>query len=409
MIPAEGKTREEEKRLPGNPPRFWIIIPGVKAAETRQDLRRYDIDWLRVFVIGFLVPFHTAMIFDDGADFYVKNSASSRFLTEAANLLGAAGMPLLFFVAGAAAWFALKNRRPGRFMKERALRLLVPLLVSMLTLVPLMGYLGRLFHFRTGESFPAYYPHFFTSGGGDISGFTGDLSPGHLWFVLFLFVLTTAALPLFAWLKGAGGRRLAAGAAGVLSRPGMILLGIPVLLVLDGLPELAGRNMVGFFFFLLAGFLWMSDPRIQESTDRQRRLFLGICLIAALLFLLLRRWGERQVGFTLGALAFDLIRETYAWTVLLVVLGFAHLRLNRNGGAIRYLGPASYPFYILHLPAVVAVGYFAVQWDAAPGMKFLAVSAGALAVTLLAYELLVRRIPVVGKLLGGGRSSRPKS
>ena len=71
------------------------------------------------------------------------------------------------------------------------------------------------------------------------------------------------------------------------------------------------------------------------------------------------------------------------------------------GGAIRYLSPASYPFYILHLPAVVAVGYFAVQWDAAPGAKFLAISAGALAVTLLVYELLVRRIPVVGKLLTG--------
>jgi hypothetical protein len=318
-------------------------------------------------------------------------------------------MPLLFFVAGAAAWYALKNRRPGRFLKERTLRLLVPLLVSMLTLVPLMGYFGRLFHARTGESFPAYYPRFFSSGGGDISGFTGDLSPGHLWFVLFLFVLTAAALPLFAWLKGAGGRRLAAGAAGVLSRPGMILLGIPVLLLLDGLPEIAGRNTVGFFFFLIAGFLWMSDPKIQENTDRQRCLILGICLAAALLFMLLRRWGESQTGFTPGAFAFDLIRETYVWTVLLAVLGFAHLRLNRPGGAIRYLGPASYPFYILHLPAVVAVGYFAVRWDAAPGVKFLAISAGSLAITLLVYEGLVRRIPVIGKLLGGGRSSRQAS
>jgi hypothetical protein len=378
----------------------------MQAAEPPQDLRRYDIDWLRVLVIGLLIPFHTAMIFDDGADFYVKNSASSRFLTEAANLVGAAGMPLLFFVAGAAAWYALKNRRPGRFMKERALRLLIPLLVSMLTLVPLMGYFGRLFHARTGESFPAYYPRFFASGGGDISGFTGDFSPGHLWFVLFLFILTMAALPIFSWLRGAGGRRFEAAAAGILSRPGAILLGIPVLLLLDGLPELAGRNLFAFFFFLIAGFLWMSDPKIQDHTDRQHRLLLGICLIAAFLFLLLRRWGERQVGFTLGALAFDLIRETLVWTAILAVLGFAHRRLNRPGGAIRYLGPASYPFYILHLPAVVAVGYLAVRWDAAPGPKFLAISAGSLAATLLVYELLVRRIPVVGRLLGGG-AGRP--
>ena len=35
--------------------------------------RRYDIDWLRVFAVLLLIPFHTAQLFNN-YDFYVKNS-----------------------------------------------------------------------------------------------------------------------------------------------------------------------------------------------------------------------------------------------------------------------------------------------------------------------------------------------
>jgi surface polysaccharide O-acyltransferase-like enzyme len=263
-----------------------------------------------------------------------------------------------------------------------------------------MGYLGRIHHTGVRESFWTYYPRFFTGGGGNVSGFTGDLSPGHLWFVLFLFVLTLLALPIFAWIKSASGQRFAAGAAGLMSRPGGLLLVPLVLLVLNAVPEIAGRSISGFFFYLVAGFLWMSHPRFQESVDRQRYLLLTLCLGTAVLFIFFRRWGERQSGFSLGSAAFDLLSDTYAWTTVMALLGFGHVRLNRPGRAIKYLGPASYPFYIIHLPVVIAFAYFLVQANAGPALKFLAITGGSFAVTFLVYEFLVRRIPAVGRLMG---------
>jgi len=335
-------------------------------------------------------------MFDDGADFYVKNAEPSRFLTEAANVIGISGMPLLFFVAGAAAWFALRKAGWKRFLKSRAARLLLPLLASFVTLLPLMGYFGRRFHAGTRESLWEYYPRFFTSGAGDVTGFDGRLSPGHLWFILFLFVLTTAALPLFAWLSGSKSRVFRSRAAGLLSRRGAFLIAPFGLLLLDGLPDLAGRNVFAYMSLLIAGFLWMTDPRFQESVDGQRRLLAAISVITGLLFVVFRTWGERQSGFTLGAAAFDLLRDTFIWTTVMAVLGFSHVHLNRPARSLRYLGRASYSLYILHLPIVIGIGYFVVTWPAGPAMKFISITVASFAATWLAYEFL-RRMAIMGR------------
>jgi glucan biosynthesis protein C len=369
----------------------------LESTDIGSDIRRYDLDWLRVLVIGLLIPFHTAIMFDEGGDFYVKNVKSSPFLTEAANVLGVSGMPLLFFVAGAAGWFALRKYGWQRLLRERASRLLLPFLASILTIIPLMGYFGRLFHSRTKESFWEYYPHFFSFAPGDPTGFDGHFSPGHLWFILFLFALTLAALPLFVWLNMAGGRLFNSRAAGFLSRRGALLVGPVVLLFLDGIPELAGYNVAGYFAFLVAGFMWMTDPRFQESVDRQRYLLMGISIASAILFIVLRKWGELQSGLTAGAAAFDLLRDTLAWTMVMTLLGFSHVHLNHPGRVIRHLGRASYSLYILHLPIVVAIGYFVVAWDAGPAVKFISITAASLAATLVVYELLVRRLTIVGR------------
>jgi glucan biosynthesis protein C len=362
----------------------------LSSKSPHSDVRRYDLDWLRVLVIGLLIPFHTAIIFDVGADFYVKNAEPSRILTEAANAIGVSGMPLLFFVAGAAAWFALRKYGLKRFLEERAARLLLPLIISFLTILPLMGYFGRRFHSGIKESFWDFYPSYFSSGPSDLTGFDGRLSPGHLWFILFLFVLTTAALPLFAWLIGSGSQAFRSRAARFLSRKGVLLMGPVGLLVLDGLPELAGHNVFAYMAFLVAGFLWMTDLRIQESVEGQRHLLGVISVIAGFLFVVLRTWGERQSGFTTGAAAFDLLRDTFIWTTVMAVFGFSYAHLNRPGRAVRYLGRASYPLYILHLPIVIAIGFFVTAWDSGPATKFLSITVASFAATLLAYGFLWR-------------------
>jgi len=84
---------------------------------------------------------------------------------------------------------ALRFRSAGRYVKERATRLLVPFIFGVLVLVPPQSYLGLRSHSDYAGSFLAWYPRFFQLIPKDMEGYClGGHTWGHLWFILHLFV-----------------------------------------------------------------------------------------------------------------------------------------------------------------------------------------------------------------------------
>jgi glucans biosynthesis protein C len=73
------------------------------AMTTRGSPRRQDLDLMRAMVVGGLIFFHTARIFDP-LDFYVKDRPPNLPLTLFVLFAGLWGMPLLFVVSGLGAW-----------------------------------------------------------------------------------------------------------------------------------------------------------------------------------------------------------------------------------------------------------------------------------------------------------------
>jgi len=97
------------------------------------------------------------------------------------------------------------------------------------------------------------------------------------------------------------------------------------------------------------------------------------------------------------------------WCCLVALLGL----LDRPASASRsparspapkrlyaYLAAAALPYYVLHQPIVVAVAYGVVPWDAPIIVEYLVIVAISLALTLGAYEVLVRRTRVTRFLFG---------
>jgi peptidoglycan/LPS O-acetylase OafA/YrhL len=58
------------------------------------------------------------------------------------------------------------------------------------------------------------------------------------------------------------------------------------------------------------------------------------------------------------------------------------------------------PLYVLHQPIVVVVAYFVVGWPAPIPVEYAVLVTISLALTLAAYELLVRRTRVTRSLFG---------
>ena len=131
-------------------------------------------------------------------------------------------MPLLFLLAGASTYFALRRRSGKQYLGERFTRLGVPFLIGVFVLlIPVQTWYGARFNSGYTESFW----HYLVSGdflrwniqeGGD---YFGGFGFGHLWFIFVLLLVAVIALPLLA-NDGRGGGCCAASRAASPTRRG---------------------------------------------------------------------------------------------------------------------------------------------------------------------------------------------
>lgn len=109
------------------------------------------------------------------------------------------------------------------------------------------------------------------------------------------------------------------------------------------------------------------------------------------------RWGDGSAQDVL----FQLVESSNAWLWALGLIGAAGALLSRpETRLLRYANEAAYPWYILHQTVIVAVAYAVVGWDLGVLPKYAILLATSLALTLLLYEVVVRRWNAVRFLFG---------
>jgi peptidoglycan/LPS O-acetylase OafA/YrhL len=397
--------------------------------------RRGDLDALRALVVVGLVFFHSAVIFGAG-EFPVKAPVEHRLATVLVAFGATWGMPLLFVISGMGIWYSLGSRGVAGFARERLRRLGVPLLVGLLTLVPLQVWLGRR---RAGDAIGAadLYTRFWDVRPSLSFPFLlraapdgGRFETGHLWFLVCLLGFSLVLLPGMAALRGPRGRRLVEGVAGWLDRPGGLLLPVlPLAAVEVALGSEVGHggwNDASYALLLLYGFLAAADPRVGRAMRRRWRpaLALGglLFLAAGALYAATGGAGDPLSGMDPPAMAFRLLKSAAGWSWVVAILGLADSRTAAaptipaapgRPGLGRRLGAAAsdvvLAFYLLHEPVVVAVAYVALSWRLAAGVQYLLISGMSLVITVLLCGL-VRRGRVTRFLFGlkpGEEPSRP--
>lgn len=363
--------------------------------------RRYDLDWLRVIGILAVFIYHSSRLFNM-EDWYVKNP-TWYLSVEVWNRFATAWlMPLMFIVSGASLFYAVSKgegvfKAAGAFVKDKALRLLVPWLVFILTHESLQFYLDRLSHGQFSGSYFQYLPQFYTS----------NLDPygSHLWYLWLLFAFGVILYPLMRWLKGRG-RGALSRLGDLLALPGAVyVLALPAILLaalLDygAMDHNAGWTFAVYLWLILAGFLVGSHRRVQAGIERLRWLSLpvGLVLVGASIFLLTLEAGP-AFGTWRYALGWG-SRALGSWCCVLGVLGFGGKHLNFSTPFLTYANEAVLPFYILHQTVLISVGYLVVQWPIPDLLKWLIIVPVSFAIIMVLYEYVVRRFNVIRVLFG---------
>jgi peptidoglycan/LPS O-acetylase OafA/YrhL len=365
--------------------------------------RRNDIDWLRILAVLLLIPFHTARIFDIFDPFYVKNAELSPWLSYlVVALLEMWQMPLLFLLAGASTWYALRRRSGGQYVGERLKRLLVPFLFGTLVIVPPQMYFALLHRSNAPASYLEFYAQFFQIRPFDIPDYTGiGFTWAHLWFILYLFVISLIALPLFLGLKTGTGGRITAELGAFLERgPAIFLLALPLPFVFFYLPVVFDKDFFMYLLVFIYGFVLMTHAGYQRALDRNKWLALGLALVCTAIRETVLVSGLQFAEDSPEGILLLFVGSFNLWCWLVALLGLGHKYLNADNRALRYARDASYPFYILHQTVIVVIGFFVVGWTAAVLPKYLVIAACSLVVCIALYDLVIRRTNVTRFLLG---------
>jgi glucan biosynthesis protein C len=365
--------------------------------------RRRDLDWLRIAAVLLLIPFHTARVFNWEEDFYIKNVPTDELSQRFIDFVGPWHMSLLFLLAGAASWLAFGHRSGRQYAGERFKRLLIPFVFGVVVIVPPQTWLAYNTHHDADLSYWEYLPRFFTTAGEGLTGYAGGFTPAHLWFILSLFVFALVALPLFVWLHDRGGRRVVTAVGRLWANPALLIL-VPVLVLM--LPwyvmedDLSGQPPIGFFLLVVLGFLLLGDGRISSAIARHWRWVLGLGLAASIAYIWAEPragdWGDTRAVFT----GVKFVYEVGVWCMILGLLGLAQRFFTAGGPVLVYATEAAYPFYILHQTVIVVIAYFVVRWSWGSGLKFAVVALASFAVSVLIYEVAVRRWGPVRFLFG---------
>ncbi|HEY5670383.1 MAG TPA: acyltransferase family protein [Anaerolineales bacterium] len=357
----------------------------------KSNQRRYDLDWLRVFAILFVFIYHSSRFFNL-EDWHVKN-ISTYFGVEVWNTFASSWlMPLIFVISGASLFYAMGKvsiGTIGKFIKDKVLRLFVPLMVGAFTHASLQVYLERLTHGQFTGSYFEFIPHYFEG----IYGFGGNFNivGMHLWYLGVLFVFSIVFLPLFLGLKSKIGARLLGRFTDFLAVPGLIYLFAMLILLswklidpdsLLGFDKF-GWNLGVYISFFLSGFVFFSSEKLQHSIQKLR----WLSLVGLITFTVLLILGQSH-------------RDLIAWFFILAFLGFGTKQLNISTPLLKYANEAVLPFYILHQTVLLCVGYYVVQWNIPDLLKWLLIVPIAFAIIMGLYEYLVRRNNVMRFLFG---------
>ncbi|WP_347839267.1 acyltransferase family protein [uncultured Draconibacterium sp.] len=365
--------------------------------------RLFYIDNLRIFLISLVVLLHLNITYGAPGDWYYNESedgfpeiiVQTMFnMTNQAFFMG-----LFFFISAYFTAASIQRKTSGRFLKDRLVRLGIPLLVFYFLLNPLTNFI----HYNLIKHEAVTFLEFL--GNQRARGF------GPLWFVETLLLFTMLYLPIskmkwkikMAW-PGTGKLVLAA-----------LGMGLAQYLIRIWLPVGWSMPYTGFQFpffvqyivMLVTGVLAYNNNWLDAiSFKNALRWFVFAQLMIWLVLPVILYVGGKNGGVEtfMGGGSW----QSFAWAIweqlvgvamIIGLLGLAKRYWNKQGNVARQLSGSAYGVFIFHAPIIVGVSALFVSWQNINQLlKFMVVAPLALLVCFV-FAWLIKQIPGIKKVI----------
>jgi glucan biosynthesis protein C len=371
--------------------------------------RLHYIDWLRVSAFALLILYHCSVAFFPDLDWLMKSPQTSKLLSEIMMFPRAWRLALLFFISGMGTWFAFRRTTAPLFLKERFMRLFVPLIFAMcVIIVPQVWYERMAHEGYEGSLFTFWITRYFTEGVYPSGNFTW----AHMWFVAYLLVMTIICVPIFLFLQSERGKGTMAWFEKTAKSPAIYAFFVLPLVLNVALSPFFPRETNklyddGAWFAVWAswfglGFLIARHHASLIGVIVNRR-WVSFALMLVLTFIMYRYawWSEPVIGsYENQTILYKAALFALAWTTILTLIGFGALYLNRQSRALTWLNSRIFPLYIVHQTIILGALFYLLPLQAGIWTTYALVILLTVAGSLL-FAVLAGLLPARGRMLVG--------
>jgi len=364
--------------------------------------RLFYIDNLRIFLISLVVLLHLNITYGAPGDWYYNESEAGfpEIIPQAMfNITNQAFfMGMFFFISAFFTAASLKRKSTGKFLKDRLVRLGIPLIVYFFLLSSLTNYIK--WRFIENNEMP--YLQFIT--------YRSTWGFGPMWFVealliftlLYLFIRT---IKFSVRLRFPGTKTIFISA---------IIVGILQFLIRIWLPVGWSQPFTNFqfpfflqyiFLFIFGVIAFQNNWLESVSFEMGKRYFIFAQVMILIILPLLLYFGGKENGIdsfvgrgTWQSFSWAVWEQVVGFTLIIGLFGLFKKYFNSQGKLARGLSASAYGVYILHPPIIVGISAVFVSWNFPQLAKFIILAPVALIICFL-IALLLKQIPIIKKII----------
>jgi glucan biosynthesis protein C len=364
--------------------------------------RLFFLDNLRVYLAILVIVHHTAITYGAAGSWYyyehTGNTVVNIFLSMVVAVNQFYFMGLFFFISGFFTPAAFDRKGAVLFLKDKLIRLGIPLVVFIYTLNPALNYISARAAGRTTRTFWQFYLQ-------NVINF----SPGPLWFVETLLIFGgvytlfrlismrfshpgTGPKTMFTWGQSLI-FALLLGSGTLITRQGFPIMKEVFHLQLAYFPQYIALYILGAVAYRRQ---WLENIPAQLAKGWLTVVVTIILLLPGIMFLGAGRDGDISAFF--GGLswqsAVNAFTEAFFCTgACISLLVLFRNRLNYGGKVAGMLGENTYPVYIIHGLVLILLSLGLRNYNWHPLIKFVAVVSLGSVISFLGSRYIIRRLP----------------
>lgn len=365
----------------------------------------FYIDHLKVFLTALVVMHHVVVTYNSADGWYYNEPSPTTLAHIPMTMFLSINQSFFmgFFFLLSAYFIPASYRKKGglQFIKDRLVRLGIPLLFYTFILSPFLSYL--VYYFAKGN--PIGYLEY-------LQGYDDWIDPGVTWFVAALLIfnigyVTIRLLFRTSLLKpvpasGSRGILLFAAGLGIISF--LVRIVFPVGWVLEPLGFQPGHFTQYIALFIIGIVAYKNDwlNTLSDRTGKNMRrsallalLFFPVFLVIALVLKTLSTWFSG--GWHWQSFLYAVWEQWIGISIITALVVKGKNTWNTYSGLMTQWSKNSFAVYIFHSLVIVAVTLAIRNWDVDPAVKVLP---AAIASVVFSYALgfMIGKIPFVKKI-----------